>query len=409
METAQKRELLTKKTNEYTRYVSPGQMTSLGDDEVRHYFKVFVNRDPDEAELGIYRNHPDNKQMLKDLSMMRKDAQPKKIENQAGNPQSFQGQGGPLSNFGNLISSAADRVGQSLNRTFGSAFNAVKRTASNVGQTIGKELHGGGYLPVTSGKGYRTDRHNNPTAFTTDVARNFGLVEGVDYTMGDPFPNNPRLRTAKLLGDPIATTIKGIDKGGFYTQGGKPRWSYLNSIPGINNWQNLTYGQKAAIIAQMYKREGGSGTLASGTRFSGSGGSNVPALANLQTLGNVTTNFGEPTRDTDFHTGMDIANKEGTIIPKLSGPGKVVSSGQNGDYGNQVTIKNDDGTTESYSHLRRAFVKPGQRVRARQPVAAMGRSGNSWSPSGGDPSHLHYELTDAYNQLINPASYLKNR
>jgi len=33
----------------------------------------------------------------------------------------------------------------------------------------------------------RTDRHNNPVAMTTDVAKTLGLVEGVDYTVGDPF------------------------------------------------------------------------------------------------------------------------------------------------------------------------------------------------------------------------------
>jgi hypothetical protein len=27
----------------------------------------------------------------------------------------------------------------------------------------------------------RTERNNNPTAMTTDVARSLGLVEGVDY------------------------------------------------------------------------------------------------------------------------------------------------------------------------------------------------------------------------------------
>lgn len=59
--------------------------------------------------------------------------------------------------------------------------------------------------------GFRTDRHNNPTAMTTDVARSLGLVEGVDYTKGDAFPNNPNLFTARLNGDPIQTTIKALD------------------------------------------------------------------------------------------------------------------------------------------------------------------------------------------------------
>ncbi len=113
-------------------------------------------------------------------------------------------------------------------------------------------------------QGMRTDRHNNPTAFTTDIARQAGLKEGVDYVVGDPFPNNPNLKTAKLLGDPIATTIKVIDSIGFYTQSGQPRWTYVNQIPDAKNWANLSPGQKANVIAQMYQREGGNGSLVQG-------------------------------------------------------------------------------------------------------------------------------------------------
>lgn len=106
--------------------------------------------------------------------------------------------------------------------------------------------------------GMRTDRHNNPAAFTVDVAKNAGLKEGVDYTVGDAFPNNPNLKTARLIGDPVAQTIKVIDKIGFYTQSGKPRWSYVASLDGANNWKNLSYDQKKNVIAQMYSHEGGS-------------------------------------------------------------------------------------------------------------------------------------------------------
>lgn len=113
--------------------------------------------------------------------------------------------------------------------------------------------------------GFRTDRHNNPAAFTVDIAKQAGLKEGVDYTTGDPFPNNPNLKTAKILGDPVDTTIKVIDRIGFYTQSGQPRWAYVQDLPGINNWSNLSYDQKKNIIAQMYAHEGGSGSLITGT------------------------------------------------------------------------------------------------------------------------------------------------
>lgn len=46
----------------------------------------------------------------------------------------------------------------------------------------------------------RANRHNNPTAMTTDVAKSLGMVEGVDYVKGDSFRNG-RYYTAKLLGN----------------------------------------------------------------------------------------------------------------------------------------------------------------------------------------------------------------
>ncbi len=112
---------------------------------------------------------------------------------------------------------------------------------------------------VNNKKIMRTDRHFNPAAFTTDIAKLAGLKVGVDYLEGDTFSNG-RYKTAKLLGDPVATTIKVIDNIGFKTQRGSNRWTYTNSIPGANNaaWSNLSYDQKKNVIAKMYQHEGGS-------------------------------------------------------------------------------------------------------------------------------------------------------
>ncbi len=104
--------------------------------------------------------------------------------------------------------------------------------------------------------GARTDRHNNPTAMTTDVAKTAGLKLGVDYTQGDPFnAGGKTLYTAKLLGDPVATTIKAIDNMGFQTQAGKPRWDYINLSK--SQWDAMSYSQKKAVIQKMYGHEGG--------------------------------------------------------------------------------------------------------------------------------------------------------
>jgi hypothetical protein len=109
-------------------------------------------------------------------------------------------------------------------------------------------------LPSTSS--FRTDRNRNPTAFTIDIAKEGGLVENTDYVTGDPFEAGGRTYfTAKLLGDPVALTIKVIDAIGFYTHAGGERWAYIGMPQFI--WEALTPDQKRDVVGEMYKREGG--------------------------------------------------------------------------------------------------------------------------------------------------------
>ena len=109
--------------------------------------------------------------------------------------------------------------------------------------------------------GMRTDRHNNPTAMTIDVAKTGGLVEGVDYVKGDPFTSGGKTYyTARLLGDPISTTVKAIDKMGFYTSGGAQRWTHTAYTK--NQWDAMDSEQKKQVVIDMYKKEGGNGSLA---------------------------------------------------------------------------------------------------------------------------------------------------
>lgn len=108
---------------------------------------------------------------------------------------------------------------------------------------------------------FRTDKHRNPTAFTTDIAKQAGLQLGVDYVQGDPFtvPGSQgtvhTYYTARLVGDPIATTIRVIDKIGFYNSLGHIRWIYIG-VP-YQLWLVLTEKQKTAVIGFMYQHEGG--------------------------------------------------------------------------------------------------------------------------------------------------------
>lgn len=106
---------------------------------------------------------------------------------------------------------------------------------------------------------YRTDSHNNPTAFTTDVAKEARLTPGIDYTQGDPFTvpgaTPITLHTARLLKDPIQTTVRVIDALSFLTRNGISRWGYI-TMPKFT-WDSLTISQKRDVIGWMYQFEGG--------------------------------------------------------------------------------------------------------------------------------------------------------
>ncbi len=100
----------------------------------------------------------------------------------------------------------------------------------------------------------RADRHRNPTAFTTGLAKQAGLKLDTDYSVGDPFPSGP-LITARLLGDPVAITVRLIDTVGFQTKAGAQRWTYI-VMPHFA-WLALPFSVKRQVIGWMYKHEGG--------------------------------------------------------------------------------------------------------------------------------------------------------
>lgn len=103
---------------------------------------------------------------------------------------------------------------------------------------------------------FRTDRNNNPTAVTTDVAK-LGLEENIEFVQGESFVSDGHeYYTAKLIGDPIKLTLELINKIGFYTfTGGHPRWNYI-AIPNFV-WAGLLDVEKIQVIQFMYHREGG--------------------------------------------------------------------------------------------------------------------------------------------------------
>src|SRR5712691_51485 len=107
----------------------------------------------------------------------------------------------------------------------------------------------------------RADRHNNPTAMTTGMAHQAGLVEAQDYTQGDfftaqmPGGQSQTLYTARLRGDPVGLTIRVIDTIGFRTKIGSGRCTYINMPSWL--WQTFTRDTKVDLIGDMYAHEEG--------------------------------------------------------------------------------------------------------------------------------------------------------
>ena len=101
----------------------------------------------------------------------------------------------------------------------------------------------------------RTDEHRNPTAFTSDLAKQAGLVLGTDYEVGKPLFPASTLTTARILGDPVEVTIRLIDAVGYYTKAGIPRWVYI-AMPRLV-WAALSHDQKRDVIGFHYQHEGG--------------------------------------------------------------------------------------------------------------------------------------------------------
>lgn len=85
------------------------------------------------------------------------------------------------------------------------------------------------------------------------------------------------------------------------------------------------------------------------------------------------------------HNGIDIAVPEGTpVIP--AAPGKVVSSGLSGGYGNCVVVEHENGLTSIYGHNSVNLVKAGDVVDKSTVIALSGSTGKSTGP------HLHFEV-----------------
>jgi len=104
-----------------------------------------------------------------------------------------------------------------------------------------------------------------------------------------------------------------------------------------------------------------------------------------------------------YHTGIDLVGISSDIVYSVS-TGQVIMARIYGSYGFSVKVR-DNITKKVYlfGHLRKMFVKVGDRVTRTSKIGLMGNTGNSRGV------HLHFEVRtpeDKYGWQENPCNWL---
>lgn len=98
-----------------------------------------------------------------------------------------------------------------------------------------------------------------------------------------------------------------------------------------------------------------------------------------------------------FHGGLDITADSGEPI-RACADGEVLFAGtmrQYRNYGKMVLIDHGGGVLTRYAHAKKVMVKPGQKIKAGEPIALVGKTGRATAP------HLHLEI-EVRGKLYNP-------
>ncbi|WEO95786.1 M23 family metallopeptidase [Streptomyces sp. FXJ1.172] len=100
------------------------------------------------------------------------------------------------------------------------------------------------------------------------------------------------------------------------------------------------------------------------------------------------------------HTGIDFPVSYGTTV--MAATDGTVTTKWNSAYGNMLILTAKDGTQTWYCHLSSYRVPAGTTVKAGQPIAYSGNSGNSTGP------HLHFEVHPAGGAAVDPLPWLRS-
>lgn len=102
-----------------------------------------------------------------------------------------------------------------------------------------------------------------------------------------------------------------------------------------------------------------------------------------------------------FHNGIDFRGKRGDKVLAAANS-KVVAAGWHNGLGYYVKLKHDDGNTSIYAHMDKnpskypTKLRCGMSITAGQIIGSLGNTGRSTGP------HLHFEMRDRNNHVINP-------
>ncbi|PPS78049.1 MULTISPECIES: M23 family metallopeptidase [Streptomyces] len=101
-----------------------------------------------------------------------------------------------------------------------------------------------------------------------------------------------------------------------------------------------------------------------------------------------------------LHTGIDFPVSYGTTV--MAATDGTVRTQWNSAYGNMLILTSKDGTETWYCHLSTYTVPSGTSVKAGDPIARSGNSGNSTGP------HLHFEVRPGGGSAIDPLPWLRS-
>jgi len=116
----------------------------------------------------------------------------------------------------------------------------------------------------------------------------------------------------------------------------------------------------------------------------------------LNKYGNITgygSKYWKPGLDVDLKIGDPVTT------PKA---GKVVIAGEKGGFGNQVAVEDERGNVIMLSHLDKINAKVGQILKAGEFVGEGGNTGTTYSPGGGDGSHVDITVKKKDGSFLTP-------